>query len=270
MHSDAYIFGTSKKIVMNIGLVLSGGGIRGIAHIGVIRALEEMDINPNQIAGTSAGAIVGALYASGLGWEKMLDFFKSIEFFSISNYAMNKPGFVDSTKFYDKLQEFLPVNRFEDLKKPLYITATNLLEGTLKVFHTGELIWPLLASAAVPGIFTPIKINNHYYIDGGTLNNFPVELIKKKCDGIIGVYVNPLEKEKMENLNHSFSIIERAYHIKMANESLLKFDDCDILIVPKKIGDYKLFSVKNADAIFQLGYNEAKKALKDPDSLKIS
>lgn len=255
---------------MNIGLVLSGGGIRGIAHIGVIKALEEMDINPTRIAGTSAGAIVGALYASGIGWEEMLSFFKSIELFSISNYAMNKPGFVDSTKFYDKLQKFLPVHRFEDLKKPLYITATNLLEGTLTVFHTGELIWPLLASAAVPGIFTPIKIKNHYYIDGGTLNNFPVELIKKKCDGIIGVYVNPLGKEKMENLNHSFSIIERAYHIKMANESLLKFEDCDILIHPKNIGDYKLFSAKNADAIFQLGYNEAKQVLKKAHSLKIT
>jgi NTE family protein len=255
---------------MNIGLVLSGGGVRGIAHIGVIKALEEMDIHPTHIAGTSAGAIVGALYASGIGWEEILDFFKSVEFFSFSNYAMNKPGLVDSTKFYDKLKEFLPYDSFEDLKKPLYITTTNLLEGTLKVFQSGELIWPLLASAAVPGIFTPIKINNQYYIDGGILNNFPVELLKKNCDRIVGVYVNPLGKEKIENLTHSYRILERAYHIKMANESSSKFEECDVLIHPKDIGDYKLFSVKNADAIFQLGYKAAKEALKNTDTLKIS
>jgi NTE family protein len=183
---------------------------------------------------------------------------------------MNKPGLVDSTKFYDKLKEFLPYDSFEDLKKPLYITTTNLLEGTLKVFQSGELIWPLLASAAVPGIFTPIKINNQYYIDGGILNNFPVELLKKNCDRIVGVYVNPLGKEKIENLTHSYRILERAYHIKMANESSSKFEECDVLIHPKDIGDYKLFSVKNADAIFQLGYKAAKEALKNTDTLKIS
>lgn len=253
---------------MNIGLVLSGGGIRGIAHIGVIKALEEMGIHPTHISGTSAGAIVGASYAAGIGWEEILDFFKSIEFFSIFNYALNKPGFVDSTKFYDKLRRFLPADRFEDLKKPLYITTTNLLEGTLKIFHTGELIWPLLASAAVPGIFTPIRIGDSFYIDGGTLNNFPVELIKKKCDSIIGVYVNPLGKQKIENLNHSFSIMEQAYHIKMASESISKFQDCDLLIHPENIGDYKLFSVKNADIIFDLGYNEAIKVLKNSHNLK--
>jgi NTE family protein len=180
---------------------------------------------------------------------------------------MNKPGFVDSTKFYDKLQEFLPYDHFEDLKKPLYITATNLLEGTLKVFHSGELIWPLLASAAVPGMFTPIKIKDNYYIDGGILNNFPVELIKKYCDRIIGVYVNPLGKEKIENLDHSYRILERAYHIKMAKESLSKFEECDVLIHPKDVRDYKLFSMKNADSIFQLGYNAAKEALKNIDKL---
>jgi len=250
---------------MNIGLVLSGGGVRGIAHIGAIKALEEHGIYPTHIAGTSAGAIVGALYANGVAWKAMLDFFKELELFSLAKYARNKPGLMDSTKFYDELKQYLPDDSFESLKKSLYITATNLLDGTLKVFHKGELIWPLLASSAVPGMFTPVKINNHYYIDGGTLNNFPVDLIKMFCNRIIGVYVSPLGKEKIENLNHSYSIVERAYQIKTAYESQSKFKDCDVFIHPKNMNDYNLFSMKNADAIFDLGYEAALEALKNSD-----
>ncbi|WP_273565712.1 patatin-like phospholipase family protein [Maribacter halichondriae] len=181
---------------MNIGLVLSGGGARGIAHIGAIKALEEHGIYPSHIAGTSAGAVVGALYAGGCSWEEMLDFFKTTQIFSLNKYARNKPGLVDTDKFYDQFKSYLPKDSFETLQKPLYITATNLLDGTLKVFHRGELIRPVLASAAVPGIFAPVKIKNGYYVDGGALNNFPVDLIQMYCDRIVGVYVNPFEKIK--------------------------------------------------------------------------
>ena len=83
---------------MNTGLVLSGGGVRGVAHIGAIKALEEHDIYPTHIAGTSAGAVVGALYAGGRNWEEMLDFFKTVELFTLKKYARNKPGFVDTAR----------------------------------------------------------------------------------------------------------------------------------------------------------------------------
>ena len=96
-----------NKGIMTTGLVLSGGGIRGVAHIGAIKALEEYGIYPTHIAGTSAGAIVGALYAAGCNWEEMLDFFKSTEIFSLTNYAMGKPGFLDTEKFHDQLKAYI-------------------------------------------------------------------------------------------------------------------------------------------------------------------
>ncbi len=164
---------------MNIGLVLSGGGARGAAHIGVIKALEEHKIYPTHIAGTSAGAIVGALYAGGVGWLEMLNFFKTIPLFNTNRYAYRKPGFIDTKRFYDNFKEYLPIDNFNALKKPLFITATNVVDGTLKIFHEGELIRPVLASASFPGVFTPTEIDGSYYIDGGTLNNFPVEPLKQ-------------------------------------------------------------------------------------------
>lgn len=163
---------------MTTGLVLSGGGMRGAAHIGAIKALEEHGIVPTHIAGTSAGAVVGALYAYGHSCEDMLTFLKGINILDIKKYALNKPGLIDAEKFYPGFKTYLKHDDFGFLKKQLTITATNILNGKLEVFRTGELIRPILASAAIPGIFAPVKINDSYYVDGGTLNNFPVLPIK--------------------------------------------------------------------------------------------
>lgn len=251
---------------MKIGLVLSGGGVRGVAHIGAIKALEEYDIFPSHIAGTSAGAIIGALYAGGCSWQQILDFFKTTQIFSIANYARSKPGFVDTEKFYDHLKTYLPKDSFESLKIPLYVTATNLLDGTLKVFSQGELIKPVLASAAVPGLFAPVDFKKGYYVDGGTLNNFPVDLIKVFCDQIVGVYVNTFEKVKIDDLKHAHNVLERAYQIMVANETILKFKDCDMLIRPDRMAEFGMFSLKNIDTLFELGYSATIQTLKNKNS----
>ena len=253
---------------MNTGLVLSGGGIRGVAHIGAIKALDEHGIFPSHIAGTSAGAIVGALYAQGCSWEEILEFFKTTQIFSIDKYARNKPGFVDTEKFYDHFKTYFPRDSFDVLEKPLYITATNILDGTLKVFHQGELIRPVLASAAFPGLFAPVKIEKGYYADGGILNNFPVDLVQDHCDKIVGVYVNPFEKVKIRDLRHAYSIMERAYKIRMSTDSLSKFRDCDLIISAKALSKYKTFYLKDIDTIFDIGYNAAKEALLNNDTLQ--
>ncbi|MGP1993039.1 patatin-like phospholipase family protein [Zobellia laminariae] len=246
---------------MNIGLVLSGGGIRGVAHIGAIKALEEHDIFPTHIAGTSAGAVVGALYASGASWSEILHFFKTIPLFRTQNYARSKPGFFDTEKYYENFKEFFPVDDFSALKKPLYVTATDIIRGTLKVFHKGQVIRPVLASATFPGMFTPMKIGDAYYIDGGVLNNFPIEPLKKKCDKIIGSYVNALKKIRIEDLKHSYTVVERAYKLKSASESMLKFGECDMIILPEGLSEYGTFDMNSIDAIFDLGYLTTKRIL---------
>ncbi len=253
---------------MKTGLVLSGGGVRGIAHIGAIKALEENKIHITHVAGTSSGAIVGALYAAGHGWEAILDFFRTTQLFSFGNYALNKPGFVDPEKFYDRFLSYFPKDDFESLKKPLYITATNILDGTLKVFHHGELIRPILASSSFPGIFAPIKIGDGYYVDGGVLNNFPSDLIKKQCDRLLGVYANPFQKVKVDGLKHSYTILERVLKIMMAKESLAKFADCDLVISPKELTNYSTFSLKDMDTIFEVGYKATNEALNNHNALQ--
>lgn len=248
---------------MHIGLVLSGGGTRGVAHIGVIKALEEHNIHPTHIAGTSAGAIVGGMYAYGCSYKAIFKFFKDTNALDITKYAINKPGFIDSEKFYADFKTYIKNDDFKFLKKELYITATDILEGTLKIFDQGELIKPILASATVPGIFAPLKIGHSYYIDGGILNNFPVDVLRDKCDKIIGVNINAFEKTSIKDLKHSYSIIERAFKLKFIKEDREKFKDCDLLIAPKALSKYGTFDKKNLDRIFKLGYDATIKALED-------
>ena len=246
---------------MTIGLVLSGGGMRGAAHIGAIKALEEHGIFPTHIAGTSAGAIVGALYAYGYQWEDMLRFFEEINILDIKKYALNKPGFIDPEKFYPGFKTYLKNDNFSFLKKHLSLTATNILDGTLKIFDTGKLIKPILASAALPGVFAPVKIKKSYYVDGGVLNNFPVELLKSTCDKTIGIYVNSFDSIKISDLKHSHNVMIRALHIKSASEDFEKFKDCDLVISPKGMNKYGILDKKYLNDIFNIGYEATKKEL---------
>lgn len=245
------------KETMKTGLVLSGGGARGAAHIGVIKAIEEKQIEINHISGTSAGAIVGALYAAGNSWEDILNFFKEVPIFHYKRYAFNKPGLIDTSNFYKDLLPFFKEDNFTCLKKQLFIAATHLIDGTEMVFSKGQLIKPILASAAFPGLFSPVIIDGYPFADGGVLNNFPVDLIQQSSDRIIGVYVNPLETISKDQLKYSYQVANRAYNISFSSQCVPKFKEIDILIAPKKLEQYSLFDLKNLDAIFEIGYEAA-------------
>lgn len=253
---------------MKIGLVLSGGGARGVAHIGVIKALEEHQILPTHISGSSAGAIVGVLYAYGYNWKDIFNFFKNIQILNIKKYALGKPGFIDAEKFYTEFKNYLKEDNFNVLKKSLTITATDLLNGNLKTFSSGELIRPLLASAAVPGVFSPVKIKDSYYVDGGVLNNFPIEFLQSHCDTVIGSYANWVDEISIKDLNHSYQVVERAFKIQSVKKDYTKFKYCDLIIVPKALSKFSTFDKKHLDEIFNIGYKATKEALTKNASFK--
>jgi len=131
------------------------------------------------------------------------------------------------------------------------------------------LIKPILASAAIPGIFAPVKINDSYYIDGGSLNNFPVELLKTSCDKIIGVYVNGFDTISINDLKHSHNVVERAFKLKSVKDDQEKFNDCDLVISPKELNNYGTFDKKHLDDIFKIGYDATIKALVNNNNLLI-
>ncbi len=244
-----------------IGLVLSGGGVRGIAQAGVIQVLEENGIEITHIAGTSAGSIVGSLYAGGHTAMDIIDFFRKTPVFKLSNYAFNKPGILDSDKFLSVFKSYLPEDSYESLEKQLFIPATDMENARIRIFSSGPLIRSILASCAFPMVFSPVEIDGVLYSDGGIINNFPIEPLQRKCDKIIGVYVNRITPLQQNDLKSTLSIIERSYEISIGTSSRRKFDLFNVLIAPEGLSKFGAFNVRNIDRIYEIGYNAAQQQL---------
>ena len=250
-----------------LGLVLSGGGVRGVAHIGVIKALLENGIEPQAVSGSSAGAVVGALYCQGYSPDQMLEFFKLTPLFHINKFAFSKPGFIDTDKFNANFRKYFPHNDFNSLKKKLFVTTVDLCNGIIKVFDTGKLIKPLLASSAFPGLFSPVKINEVLYADGGILDNFPTAPLLDSCETLIGVYASPLKKISPDGLKYSINVLERAIRINYSKRSRAKFRHCGLLINPSRLVDYGLLDMGKIEEIYQIGYESAIDAIRKNDQL---
>lgn len=240
-----------------LGLVLSGGGAKGMAHAGVLKALEEIDIKPDIIAGTSAGAIVGAMYAAGSTPTEILGTFRDLEFRKMTQIQTPKTGFFNISRFEKYLSKQLKVKTFEELSIPLKVIATNFDTGAITVFDKGNLLDAIIASSTVPVLFTPKRIGETNYVDGGVVKNLPVSIIREECDKIIAVNLNPIVTDMKKN-----SIINtamRAYHFLFTNNTIYDKTLCDILIEPEKIATYEMFEIEKSNEIFQTGYQTARK-----------
>ncbi|MEM6865556.1 MAG: patatin-like phospholipase family protein [Bacteroidota bacterium] len=250
----------------SIGLVLSGGGVRGMAHIGLIKALQEHDIEAEVISGTSIGAVIGALYANGNSVGDMLRFFRETPLFRYNFFAINKPGFIDTNRYYSIFKGFFPENAFEALQKPLFVVATDLLKGSEKVFSSGELIHPLLASAALTPVFSPVEIENTLYADGGVMNNFPKEYVNGKVDFIIGSNVSIAGEVQKKDLKNSLQLAGRVTGLMIYASSHKKLSECDFFIEPKALEKIGVLDKKGIEKAYQIGYDHGSRAL---DSLLI-
>lgn len=245
----------------NIGIALSGGGSKGIAHAGALQFLNEQNIKPTIISGTSAGAIIAAMYSFGKTPNEILNFFQSIYFFNWKHFTLKKPGIIDSDSFKTYFNAIFKDARIGDLPIPVKITATDLVKGKLKIFNDETKVTDaILASASFPGVLTPYKINNNLYSDGGILNHFPTDLLLGNCENIIGIYVSPIQNIESKDLNSIKSITSRAFDLLSAQGNYQKFSLCDTIIEPKELANFSTFETSKSKmkTIFEIGYDEAK------------
>ncbi len=242
------------------GLVLSGGGTRGFAHLGALKALEEHNIKPDIISGVSAGSIVGALYADGKSAESSLKSLISKNLIGFIKPMIPRDGLLKMTGFEKTLRKTLHAKTFEELKTPMIIHAVNINTIEYTAFDKGDLIDAIKASSSIPVVFPPVKIGNYQYLDGGLLNNFPVEPLINKCKTIIGINVNPVGKQN--NIKGLKTIAIRAFHLTMQNHAELRKEKCDIYIEPGNIEDYGIMDLSSAEEVFEHGYKKAIEVLK--------
>lgn len=236
-----------------LGIVLSGGGLRGIAHVGVVEALRQAGLEPDCVAGTSAGALVGAMLAAGHPKEAMLEFFEERSPFRFSKLSMGRPGLFDTEKIVPDLEYLFPDDRFEALAKPLFVTATDLVRARLEIFASGPLIRPLVASSSVPLIFTPTQVDGRPYVDGGVTNNFPVEPLEVLCDVLVGVYASPLRTVEPSDLESTLAVSERAFELGMFLTARSKFHRCEVMICPQELAGVPTFGKAEVRKVFEIG-----------------
>lgn len=247
--------GKNRPQKHKLGLALSGGGAKGFAHLGVFKILEEKGLTPDIIAGTSAGALMGALFADGYKPEEIKELFTGREFSEFAQFQLPKSGLFDSTRFRLFLKRHLRAKTFEELKIPLIVVATDLDNGESHLFTSGSIVDAVTASCSIPIIFNPVVIDGIHYVDGGLFRNFPVSVIREACEFVIGVNVSPLVPQKYKQT--IFHIAERSYHYMFRANTLEDRELCDILIEAEEFGQYKTFDLENVDQIAQIGYDRA-------------
>jgi NTE family protein len=247
------------NIKPDFGIVFSGGGARGLAHIGVLAALETHGIYPGLIAGSSMGAIIGAMYASGLSPDEMLRIAKNRKLYNLFNWTMPRKGGMLSLKFLQQvLETHLPADSFESLQKKLFISVSNISSGQHEIISSGPLFPYVIASASIPIVFEPQVINGHTYVDGGLFNDLPVEPLVGNCGQIIASHVNYNGPDPQ--LASIRSIAERVYRLAIYNNVQKNFNKCDFIIDPPELRKHGIFDFKHIDKLFTIGY-EATEAL---------
>lgn len=255
---------------MKIGLALGGGGARGIAHIGVIKALQELRIPIHCVAGTSIGAIVGGAYAAGAidraykwvsepNWRKLPRIFVDLH--------LSKKALIRGERIERFLRNMLPVSKFEELLIPFAAVATDLMSAEAIVLRSGDLCSAIRASMAVPGVFSPINRDGRVLIDGGLVDPLPVKVCADLgADMVIAVDLNNRgSNESMvdyPSLN-VFSVIDETFRIVMnvARQRSLNASP-SIMLTPSLLG-IRFFDFHKARRIVEMGYAHAMRMLED-------
>ena len=247
------------KDLPKFGIALSGGGARGIAHIGVLQALEEFGIKPRVVSGTSMGAIVGVLYAAGYSPKAMLKFLVERKFHKIINWHRPFSGLLDMGRMQKVMGEMIGEDDFSSLKIPFYCAVTNLNSGQGEIKSEGKLFQWVMASASIPVVFEPRIIDGQTYVDGGLLNNLPADVIREKCQVLIGVHVNHNGPE--EEVKGLKGIAERSFRLGIAQNVEDSKRICDFVIEPPEARNFSTFDFNKAEEIYKVGYKETEKQI---------
>lgn len=257
-----------KRKTMNykLGLALSGGGVRGFAHIGALRALEDLGIKPDIIAGVSAGSIVASFYAAGMNADEIFEIFGNIDMSKFLQVDISKSGFLKLDKFRKFIANSLPVENIEQLALPTIIGATDIENQQEKAFTTGSIAERVIASCSIPLVFKPVKIDKTYYVDGGVMHNLPSYYLRPLCDTVIGINVSPtkLGPIKMDVR----SLAYRTYKMMTMRNVETDKQLCDLLVDIVSIQGHSTFDIKSANKIAQKGYFETMKILKNSQLIK--
>lgn len=244
----------------NLGLALSGGFIKGFAHLGIMQALFEEGLKPDIISGVSAGALAGAFIADGYEPYKVVEIFQKQKFNQLTSFAMSVRGLLKMDEFVDFVGSHLSTNKIEELKIPLVISASDLDHGISVQFRKGDLTKCISASCCMPILFSPVRIGGVNYVDGGVFKNLPVSPIRSECKRVVAVNVSPINAAQYKK--NVVSIGVRCYNYLFRANTVHDKEIADILIEAHNLDVFSNTELEKAGEIFDRGYKQGKEQLK--------
>lgn len=227
---------TIQPRIPAIGVALGGGFARGIAHIGVLKVLEEEGIPIRVVAGTSVGALIGAAYCSGLSIEDLEEVAQSCRFTTFARWTVSRYGFASNDRMTAFLNRILKVKTFEELRIPLGVTATDFNSGQGVVFHSGSIIDPVRASCAYPGMFLPVNIRGKWLVDGMLSHPVPTRPLREMgADRVLGVHLKG-QWTKGGAPRHLFDVIGQSFAIAQDMMGHVWRGAADLVVEPDVAG----------------------------------
>ena len=252
-----------------VGLALSGGAARGIAHIGVLRALEENAIPIDAIAGASAGALIGGSYAAGLSIKQLEAMARKFRWRHVSRLSFSRLGLQSNAPMEKFLRAMLPVTRFEDLRIPFAALATNLQDGTAVVMRdTGDVTFAIRASVCLPALYVPVRDpQGRLLVDGGLVANLPISYTRALgADLVIAVDVGADGVRFMDHPRTALGVLTKAFVAAERVVSNQEAPNADLIIAPK-VGHLRWDETRRADEFLKIGYETALESIDQIKSL---
>lgn len=244
--------GEQQPSIPKIGIALGGGFARGIAHIGVLKVLEEENIPVSFVAGTSVGALIGAIYCSGGSVADMEKIASRVRFRDFARWTLSRYGFASNQRMMGFLSSILKVKTFEEMRTPLAVTATDFATGGGVVFHSGSLVDPVRASCAYPGMFLPVNIRGRLLVDGMLAHPVPTKPLRDMgADRVLAVHL----RGRWGNggvPRHLFDVIGQCFAIAQENSSTLWRPWADLVLEPD-VNSFKYDDFEHARGMIAAG-----------------
>jgi len=253
---------SKKKPV--IALVLGSGGARGYAHIGVIEVLEQHGIKPDFIVGTSAGSIVGSIYASGKSPEQLRQIALNMKVGDVRDFKIGMKGFFDGQKVEDYVNKQINQMPLEKMKIPMYVVATELQNGEKTIFNYGNTGQAVRASVSIPSMFIPTKIKGKEYVDGGLVSPVPVNIAKELGADIV-IAVDILAQPVNTETSNVWGLFNQNINIMQNRLAAEELKNADIVIQPDLREKAHIFDVKGRQDTMQAGMDAANQRMHDLD-----
>lgn len=256
----------SERHTPRVGLALSGGTAKVIAHIGVLQAFQEHGLRPHAVAGTSGGALIAVIWASGKSVEDMVQMARDINWRRLARIRFPRLGLLSNQGVAQLVREAVGDLEFDDLDVPVHVVTTDLLSGQKAVFSSGAIAPAVQASCSIPQIFSPVEIDGGLYADGGFVEYLPIETLETLgCELNVGVHLGAYA-DFSQAPRHLIEMIMRTIGIVAIRNAEISSARADLVIAPDLRG-FASFDLNRAEELVDRGYEAGRMGLKRLDEL---